>query len=549
MQARDRIKICAFICAAPALIIAARLFYLQTFRHMELADKTESRVYTQTTENTLRGRILDRNGVVLAESLPTYAVAVSKRNVNNRAALFAAFTGALGVSRQELNKLWQDKRNFFYVKKNVTPPEYEDLEKRVRAGRVTGVEVEPQYTRIYPFDNVAQDVLGATNSRNKGLSGIELMYNKILSQEQQSRRVKRARGGGIIYDNSHPGPAQTPDVYLTIDATGQYYTESILKKYALQHKVKSAFALVQESNTGEILAAASYPARDGRALPFQFSYEPGSTFKSIVVAAALDTGSIKVSDSIGMDDNKWAVDGIIIRDHQEKPKLSIGEILEVSSNIGTAKIAHALGARTMYSYAKKFGFGVKSNVAFLGEPGGILRDYPRWRPIDTAKAGYGYTISVTGVQLVGAYSAIANGGNLMQAHLIDKIVYPGGRETKLARPLKIRRVIEENTARQTASLLENVVEKGTGQNARVKGYRMAGKTGTSEKMSQEGRYERSLHIASFCGFAPAGAPRFTILVVLDEPERALFGAAAAAIFSEIAAKFLNIYSVPANKEI
>ena len=524
--------------------MAARLFYLQTLRHSELTNKAERRVYTQTAENTLRGRILDRNGVVLAESLRTYAVAVSKKNVSDYEALTKALAETLNLKPADIKKTWREKKNFFYIKKHVSPLEYEQLERRLHAEKLRGVEIEPEYTRIYPYDGIAQDILGAVNSKNKGLSGIELMYNKELSEELESRRVKRARRGGIIYDKSQIITPETADIYLTIDAMGQYYVESALKKAAQQHKVKSAFAIVQDVSSGNILAAASYPAFDGRALPFQFSYEPGSTFKTIAIAAALDTGSIKTTDVISMDNNKWTISGITIRDKQEKPALTISEILEVSSNIGAAKIAHNLGAKTMFAYIKKFGFGIRSNVAFLGEQGGILREHTRWQPVDTAKAGYGYTISATGVQIVSAYSAIANGGTLMAAHLIDRVKFSNGKEVILAKPMRIRRVLSEDTAAKTTKLLQNVVERGTGRLARVEGYTTAGKTGTTEKLAKDGKYGHSMHIASFCGFVPASQPRFTILVVLDEPEKALFGGVSAGIFADIAAKFLTLYAVP-----
>lgn len=544
-----RIKLCAFICFLPAIAIAVRLLYLQTFRHEELQNKAEKRVYTQTAPDTVRGRILDNKGVVLAESLRTYFVAVSKKNVNKKKELFDVLSEALSLSKNQLNKMWNSKGNFFYVKKDVTPLEYEELEKLMHKHTVRGIEIEPHYTRIYPYDGIAQDILGATNSRNKGLSGIELMYDDELARQTKSKRVKKARRGGIIYDKEQTEFLDIADVYLTIDALGQYYTESTLKKYAEKYKVKSAFAIVQDPETGNILAAASYPALDGRSLPLQFTYEPGSTFKTIAVAAALDSGAIEVTDKFSMEDNKWKVDGITIRDHQKKPSLDVSEILEVSSNIGAAKIAHGLGARTMYSYVKKFGFGVKSNISFLGEPSGILRNHTNWKPIDTAKSGYGYTVSVTGVQLVSAYSAIANGGRLMQAHLIDKIKFANGSEEIFAKPSRIRQVISKDTSEQLKQLLINVVEKGTAKGAQIPGYSVGGKTGTSEKMAKDGKYQRSAHIASFCGFVPVSKPRFTILVVLDEPERALFGAASAKIFSEIAAKFLTLYAVEPDREL
>ena len=200
MQLKIRIKLCALLCALPAIFVALRLFYLQTFRYEELSTKAEKRVYTNTASDTVRGRILDNKGVVLAESLRTYFVAVSKKNVNDREKLFEVLSSALKVNKQQLKKMWNEKGNFFYVKKDVTPVEYETLEELINKNHVRGVEIEPHYTRIYPYDGIAQDIIGATNSRNKGLSGLELMYDEELSEQTKSKRVKKARKGGIIYD-------------------------------------------------------------------------------------------------------------------------------------------------------------------------------------------------------------------------------------------------------------------------------------------------------------------------------------------------------------
>lgn len=549
MNTKRRIQICGLLCLALALFVCGRLFYLQTILHKEYAEKTQKRVYTQTKADTFRGQILDKNGVVLAKSLRTYAVALSKKNVNNKDALFKVLQETLGVPQSKLNKLWRKKKNFFYVKKKVSPLDYEKLEEVLNAQRLTGVELEREYTRLYPYDDIAKDMIGATNSKNRGLSGLELMFDKKLSQEAPSQTVKRSRWGGIIYDKSLERELSTADVYLTIDSLAQYQVESILKKYAEKYKVKSALALVQEPKTGYIVAAASYPSLDGRALPFQFTYEPGSTFKTIGVAAALDSGSIQSNSIFFMENNKWNVNGIIIKDHQEKPWLTVSEILEVSSNIGAGKITLDLGAKTLFSYFKKFGFGVKTNIGFLGESGGILRDWNKWKPIDTAKAGYGYTVSVSPVQLVGAYSVFANGGTLMQPHLIDRIEYQDGRVEQFAKPTAVRKVLKPETVTQVNKWLENVVTKGTGKPAKVKGYRVAGKTGTTEKYNASGKYEKSAHIASFCGFVPASNPEWTILVVLDEPERALFGSTSAHIFSEIASYLLAMKGVPPDDEV
>lgn len=548
MTTKRKIQICGLICLIPAITVCLRLFYMQTIQHKEFTEKAQKRVYTQTKADTVRGQILDKNGVVLAKSLRTYAVAVSKKNVNNKEELFKALEQTLDVPKAKLNKLWKEKKNFFYVKKKVSPLDYEKLEEILNKQKLTGVELEREYTRLYPYDDIAKDLIGATNSKNKGLSGLELMFDKELSQEAPSQTVKRSRWGGIIYDKSLERELSMADVYLTIDSLAQYQVENILKNYAQKYKVHSATAIVQDPKTGYILAAASYPSLDGRSLPFQFTYEPGSTFKTIGAAAALDSGNMKPNSIYYMENNKWNVNGIIIKDHQEKPYLTVSEILEVSSNIGAGKITLDLGAKTLYSYFKKFGFGIKTNVGFLGESGGILREWETWKPIDTAKAGYGYTVSVTPIQLVTAYSVFANGGNLMQAHLVDKLEYPDGRVEQIAKPSVVRRVLKKETVTQVDKWLENVVKKGTGKPAKVKGYRVAGKTGTSEKLKEQGKYGKSAHIASFCGFVPMSDPQWTILVVLDEPEKALFGSASAHIFSEIASYLLAMKGVAPDDE-
>ena len=231
MNTRQRIQLCGILGLACSLIIFARLFVLQTIQHKEFTAKAQKRVYTQTKADTLRGQILDKNGVVLAKSLRTYAVAVSKKNVNDKEALFKALTQTLDVPKDKLNKLWREKKNFFYVKKKVSPIDYEKLEEILNSKKITGVELEREYTRLYPYEDIAKDMIGATNSKNRGLSGLELMFDKELSQEAPSQKVKRSRWGGIIYDKSLERELSIADIYLTIDSLAQYRVESILKKY------------------------------------------------------------------------------------------------------------------------------------------------------------------------------------------------------------------------------------------------------------------------------------------------------------------------------
>ncbi len=218
--------------------------------------------------------------------------------------------------------------------------------------------------------------------------------------------------------------------------------------------------------------------------------------------------------------------------------------MQLSSNIGAGKIAVELGAKNLFYYIKAFGFGTKTDINFNGESKGNVLPYNKWTKVDTATKGYGYGVAVTPIQLINAYSTIANGGVLMQPHLIDRIEYAGGKVEKLSKPVKIRRVLREETAHTMTKVLESVVEAGSGKRARITGYNVAGKTGTAEKLSKEGGYAKRSHIASFCGFVPANDPQFTILVVLDNPAKYTFGGTAAApAFKEIAERLLALKGI------
>ena len=301
-------------------------------------------------------------------------------------------------------------------------------------------------------------------------------------------------------------------------------------------------ALVQEPKTGRIMAAASYPVSDGQSLAFQLTYEPGSTFKSIAVASALDAGTARITDSVDMEDRRWEVArGFVIHDNQHKKDfLSIPEIMQLSSNIGAGKIALELGAKNLFYYIKAFGFGSKTDINFNGESKGSVTPYNKWTKVDTVTKGYGYGVAITPIQLIGAYSAIANGGYLMQPHLIDHIEYANGKIDKRAKPVRIRRVLKEETTLTMKKVLQSVVEAGSGKRAQIPGYNVAGKTGTAEKLSKEGGYGKRSHVVSFCGFVPVSDPQFTILIILDNTSKYSFGGTAAApVFKEIAEPLLT----------
>ena len=540
-NAKKRMRIVVALMLLGPILITGRLCYLQLFRHDEYSSKAERAIYNYLAEDRLRGAIYDVNGRSLAESVRTHSCGIVKRYVKDKNATVSFLAQTLGMPANEINKKWNKSKNFFFVAKKIKPDVYIQLAAVRRKALGQGMELTPEYERIHPFGKSALDLLGEANSKNVGLSGIEQMYNEELTQDISKKRARRSARGDIIYDRHLKEKINVGNVYLTIDETAQFYAERALKKAVEKIHPDRAIALVQDPNTGNILAAASYPVKDGQSLAFQFTYEPGSTLKGISIATAIDAGVVAPNASIYMEGRNWEVaKGFVVKDKQHtKDYLSLAEILQLSSNIGAGKVALEIGPKTLFSYFKAFGFGSKTDINFNGEAKGSVAPYNTWTKVDLATKGYGYGIAITPIQLITAYSAIANGGYLMQPHLVDRIEYTGGKVEKKAKPVKIRRVISEETSKTMRALLQSVVETGSGKRAQIKGYNVAGKTGTAEKLSKEGGYAKRNHVVSFCGMVPASKPQFTILVILDNPEVYAFGSTAAApVFKEIAEPLL-----------
>ena len=442
---KNRMRVLGLLVLVCPLVIFIRLFYMQTFLHEAFTSKAERAIYNYLAEDRLRGKILDVNGRALAESVRTHSCGISKRYVKDKTKTVDFLAQTLGLSKNYILEKWKESGNFFFVAKKIKPDNYIKIAEILRTPLGQGLELTPEYERIHPYEDSALDIIGAANSKNFGLSGIEQMYNKELSQDISRKRAKHIRRGEIIYDRKLKEDVSVGNVYLTIDAVAQYYAEKALRKAVTELGAEHGIALVQEPATGRLIAAASYPVKDGQSLAFQFTYEPGSTFKTIALSAALDAGTAHVTDSIDMEGRKWeVVKGFTIRDNQhDKNFLSIAEMMQLSSNIGAGKIALELGAKDLFYYIKAFGFGTKTDINFNGESKGSITPYNKWTKVDTVTKGYGYGVAVTPIQLINAYSAIANRGILMQPHLVDRIEYANGKIDKRAKPIKIRRVLKE----------------------------------------------------------------------------------------------------------
>ncbi len=534
---RTRINICAYAAGLPALLIGARLFWLQTVRHENLSETASKEFNRTVSEIGPRGRVFDSNGELLAESIVTWNAALFKKDLDDPARQLPALMKALSLPASFRAK-YARARNYVPLKKGLGRGEYE----AVKALGIRAVVLEPVQSRYYPSGDIARSLIGVTR-QDKGLTGLELLYDKVLSGHVSKREILRDAGGRVIFQDRLEKESRPRDLHLTLDKNIQFFAQEAVRKATEKSRAELGMALVQDPRTGRLLAMASWPRDLEKIPPVEWVYEPGSTFKSVTLSAALEKGIVSERDTFYCENGAWAfAPKITLHDHEPEKTLTLSQVIERSSNIGTAKIGLKLGLQDFYLYAKAFGFGAKSGLGFAGESAGLLRPLDRFKPIDLAVASYGHGIAATPLQVVNAYSAIANGGRLYEPRLVDSVTEFEGEEVFRNEPAVIRQVITPGTAGRVKAILRNVVDKGTGKPAAVPGYAIAGKTGTSKKIDpRTGKYLTGRNVASFAGFFPVAEPRYTILVVLDNPKGLTYGGETAApAFREIASKIITL---------
>lgn len=540
---RARLNLCAALAALPALPLAGRLVQLQVLEHRKLTALALGELHRSEVELIPRGRILDRNGSILVESLPAPSVFLDPQLARSRPGEFARLAKVLGLDPAEVRKKARGSGRFAWLKRKLDPEQADAL----KALGLSFVGLLPDERRAYPNEELAASLLGSVGLDGKGLSGLELAYDRDLSGRVQKVRLLRD-GAGNTMPLSGGAPADPPpDLTLTIDRGLQHYAESALREAVTRFEPAWAAALVQDPRTGELLALASAPADPLLNRIFQQVYEPGSTFKAVTVAAALEERVASSSEAIDCSGPWELASGVHIRDHEPLGTLPLELVMAHSSNIGMAKLGLRIGSDRFYRYSRTFGFGSRSGIRFPGESAGLLKSKKALDRVTLGNNAFGQGLAVTPLQLVNAFSAIANGGELLEPKLVRGV----GKDAKQAEPQRIRRVASPETIKTLGRLLESVVEKGTGKTAAVAGYSVAGKTGTSQKIDPATRrYSSTDYIASFAGYAPAREPRFTILVVLDSPKHLYYGAEVAApVFAKIARQALALYGIPPDRPL
>jgi cell division protein FtsI (penicillin-binding protein 3) len=558
---RIRIRMVAGVFVSFFAITSARAFYLQVFEKeqlVRLAEKEHQKIVALTPA---RGSIYDRNNAPMAASIEMDSCYAEPHNIDNIAETAATLAPLLGMPRETLQNKLNVSRNFVWLQRRMPP----DMVQKIKVLDLDGIGFVKETKRFYPNGEVAGHVIGFTGLDPDGLEGIELKYNStILGSTGYLVTERDALGRDIAQKGTVVTKASKgQNVTLTLDKNIQYITEKELAKAVTQSGAKGGMALVMEPQSGRVLAMANYPGFNPNAYfkysPSLFrnktivdSFEPGSTFKVFLISAALEEKAITPNDTFNCENGSYAIGGRVIHDTHKYGRLTVAEILKYSSNIGASKIGTRLGQEKLYGHLKDFGFGARTAIDLPGEAYGYLREGSQWFGVELANISFGQGVSVTALQLATAISAVANGGELMKPYIVEKISDENGVELEHVSPQVRRRVISPETAVTMTRMMEGVTsEGGTGMNAAVEGYQVAGKTGTAQKVDPVTKgYSSDKRTASFVGFVPAANPRLTILVVVDEPKTSPYGGVVAApAFRAIAQQTLCYLKVPPDKGI
>jgi cell division protein FtsI (penicillin-binding protein 3) len=524
--------------------LAVRALWLQGMQRDFLQAKGESR-YGRTLElSAHRGMITDRHGEPLAVSTPVESVWASPSSTEIPVEKRAALAKALGLTVAELDqKLGDRERDFVWLKRQLPP----EKAKEVMRLAVPGVFVDKEYRRYYPAGDVASHLIGFTDLDDRGREGIELAFQDQLAGKTGSRRVIRDRKGRVIEDvEGVRAPQQGHDIALSIDLKLQYLAYRELKNAVAMHRARAGSIVVLDVRTGEVLALANVPTYNpnnraqydteharNRALVDLF--EPGSTLKPFTVAAALQDGLVRPDSVIQTAGGALTIGSRTIHDAHAAGNLTVAQVIQKSSNVGTARMALSMEPRRMWEALSAAGFGTVPHLGFPGEAGGRLRDHRTWKPIEQATMSYGHGISVSLMQLARAYTVFCTDGELLPLTLVRR-----------TEPVVGVPVISAETARQLREMLQLVTQTGgTAPRAQVVGYSVGGKTGTAHKLVN-GHYAPDRYASSFIGFAPASAPRLIVAVMIDEPSAGQHygGIVAAPVVSSVLSGALRVLAVP-----
>ncbi len=525
------------------IIFIVRLVFIQVFRSSYLAEKAKKQQEQLVEIEPRRGGIYDRQLRPLAMNISAYSLYANPRAMDwaGRQTVIKELCRVLSLNPLHLQELLDKDKYFVWIKRKLDSK----MMNRIKSLDLVGIGFIKESRRYYPNDVLGMHLIGVAGMDNQGLLGLELEFDESLKGESGwSQFIRDAHQRQLMIQKQYIPPKDGLELVLTIDETIQYLTERALEKAYKKHNAKGASMIIMNPKTGEILAMANRPTFDGN----QFStsstqqrrnravvdmYEPGSVFKIVTAAAALQEKAFDEDDAIFCENGQYRIANHILHDYRSHGKLTFLEVFQESSNIGVAKIAQKIGPEVVYQYARKFHFGEKTGIHLPGEVAGIVKTPSQWSKTTIGAFPIGQEVTVTALQLVCAISTIANGGILMKPYVVKYIRDQKEELIEEFHPQVVDQVISEDVAKRLTHILVQVVEKGTGRNARIKNVSVAGKTGTAQKV-KNGIYSQKDFYASFIGFAPADDPKIAAVVVYDEPHPSHFGGTVAApVFKEV----------------
>lgn len=551
---RKRVALTFGVSVLIIIALVARLAWLQFVRGAELRDRALNLRMRDVPVEAKRGVIYDRQGRELAVSVDVDSVFAIPAQVKQPEETARKLAAALKLDYQDVYDRITRKEAFVWIKRKIDPEE----SKLVKQMALKGINLTQESKRFYPKGNLASHVLGIAGIDNQGLEGLELEYDKELRGTPGKFVMEYDGLGREIPDAIHEyvPPQDGNSIVTTIDEVVQYIIERNLDEALLKTKAKGGAIIVEDPRTGEILGMAvrpdydpnhyaDFPAAVRRNFAVADTYPPGSTFKPVTAAAALEEGVASLNDHFycpgfikvgGRTIHCWKPQG-----HGDQ---TFAQAVENSCNVAFVQLALRLGNDRFYKYLDAFGVGQKTGIDLPGEATGIMPAKARATQVDLACMGFGQTLTVTPIELVNAISTIANGGKMMKPHLVKEIRRPDGTLVRAIEPEVIKQAISQQTAHDVAEIMQKVIGEGTGARAIVEGYDLAGKTGTAEKVVN-GKIAEGKYIASFAGFGPVENPRVAILIILDEPQGQYFGGVIAApVFSAVVKDIFTYMQIP-----
>jgi len=533
-------------------ILVFRLFQIQVIKSAQLKEVIVEQAQRKQVLQADRGNIFDRKNRPLTRNVIHYSLTAKPSLVEKKDQLAIAISNRTGIEKDKYLKKLNSKKEFVFLERNLQRQTLGELETEI----YEGFNIERNYRRYYPHEHIASQLIGYTNVDNEGISGVEKDFNKYLTGE--SGWVIKTRGWKGTYQKKGGSPYQDPidgnNIKLTIDVDYQSIIQEELEKRQLETSAKAAIGVIMNPQTGEILALASTPSFNNnryynssinyhriRAITDQF--EPGSTFKIVAALAALIDEKVKISDEFDCENGVYPYYDIVVKDHEKYQHLNFSQIIKHSSNIGVIKAMELVGSNSLFKTARDLGFGTPTNISLSGELSGKLHPIKKWSRVSLGQISMGYEVGVTAIQLATAYCAIANGGYVVTPKIINQIVNDKNEIIHRESPEIVRKIGNRNISDQIINMLRSVVseEGGTGNKADIKGWDVAGKTGTAKKVTN-GKYSNDKYISNFVGFLPASKPQLLGLVILDEPKKPFhWGSEGAAVaFNRIMKRILNL---------